>query len=111
MEFFLEDLNRAVIQQELFNFHEMPQLYMTLYPAVATSNKGSDRTKDNDVNTIIWNGGGSSGGLGGSNTGGHDLCNSCLQGRDLQQTKMRVPIKIRVFSSVTKCRFSNPPQT
>ena len=52
MEFFLQDLHRAVIQQELFNFHEVPQLYMTLYPvAAATSSRVSDRNKRDDANT------------------------------------------------------------
>ena len=63
MEFFLEDLHRAVIQQELFNFHEVPQLYTTLYPAAAaTSNKGSDRNKNSDANASKQNGGRPGGG-------------------------------------------------
>ena len=71
----------------------MPQLYTTLYPAAATSNRGLDKTKNNDANTINRNGGGLSGGLGGSNKGGRDLCNSCLKGGDLQQTKNESPDK------------------
>ena len=82
MEFFLEDLNRAVIQQELFNFDEVPQLHTTLYPAAATSNRGLDRTKNNDANTSNRNGGGPGGGAGGSTKGGHDLRNYCLQDGD-----------------------------
>ena len=77
MEFSLDDLHRAVIQQELFNFHEVPQLYTALYPAaIATSNRGSDRNENNDGNTSNQNGGGPGGGLGGSNKGGHHLRNS-----------------------------------
>ena len=83
MEFFLEDLHRAVIQQELFNFHEVPQLYTTLYQAAATtSNKGLDRNKNNDANTSNRHGGKPVGGSGGSNKGGHDLRNSRSTGDD-----------------------------
>lgn len=64
LAFFLKDLNRAVKQQELFNFLEVPQLYMTLYPALALSNRGSERTKNNDNNTINRDGRGSGGGSG-----------------------------------------------
>ena len=58
MEFFLQNLHRAIIQQKIFNFHEVPQLYTTLYPAAAaTSSRGSDRNKKDDTNTSNRNGG------------------------------------------------------
>ena len=84
MEFFLQDLHRAIIQQELFNFHEVPQLYTTLYPAAAaaTSSRGSDRTKRDEANTSNRNDGESGGGLGEPNKGGHDLWNSRSTGGD-----------------------------
>ena len=94
MEFFLRDLNRAVIQQEIFNFHEVPQLYTNLYPpAVATSSKGSDRTKKDEANTSNQNGDGSGGGLGGPNKGGHDVRNSCSTGGDSHNTNNDNPHK------------------
>lgn len=83
MEFFLQDLYRAVIQQEIFNFHKVPQLYTTLYlAAAAMSSRGSDRNKKDDANTSNRNSGGSGGGLGGPNKGDHDLRNSCSIGGD-----------------------------
>ena len=73
-DFFLDDLHRVVIQQELFNFYEVPPLYTTLYlAATTTSSRGSDRNKKDETNTSNQNGGGSGGGLGGSNKGGHNL--------------------------------------
>ena len=74
MEFFLEDLHRAVIQQDLFNFHEIPQLYTTLYlAAAAMCSRGSDRNKKDDASTSNQNGVGFGKGSGGSNKGGHNL--------------------------------------
>ena len=109
IEFFLKDLNIAVMQQEFFNFHEMPQLYTTLYPATAPNNRGLDRTKNNDANTISRNGGG---GLGGSSKGGHDLCNSHSQGGDSQQTKNESPNKnkgIFIFDRLPFFKSVNDP--
>ena len=46
MEFFLLDLQRAIIQRELYTFKEVPLLFTTLYPPEpATSTKGSGRNK------------------------------------------------------------------
>ena len=75
------------MQQKLFNFLEVPQLYTKLYPAPATSNRGSGRTKSNDNNTISQNGGGSGGGSGGSSRRDDDLRNSCSQSGDSELTK------------------------
>ena len=72
MAFFLKDLNKAIIQQELFSFLEVPQLYKTLYPPPAPSNRGSERTRNNDNNTNNRNGGGFGGESGESNKRGDD---------------------------------------
>ena len=45
MAFFLKDMNRAIMRQELFNFLEVHQLFMKLYLALAPSNTGSKKTK------------------------------------------------------------------
>ena len=52
MEFFLLDLQRAIIQQKLYTFKEVPPLFTTLYPPEpATSTKGSGRNKKDEANT------------------------------------------------------------
>ena len=109
MEFFLQDLHRAVIQQEIFNFHKIPQLYTTLYPAAAArSSRGSDRTKKDEANTSNQNGGGFGGGLGALNKGGHDLWNSCSTGGDSQHTNSDNPHKDKGIFICEKCRILNP---
>ena len=59
----------------------------------APSNRGSDRTKNNDANTIDRNGGGSGRGLGGSNKGSHDLWNSRFTNGDSHNTNSDNPHK------------------
>ena len=109
MEFFLQDLHRAIIQQEIINFHEVPQLYTTLYPASAvTSSRGLDRNKKDDANTSNQNGGGSGGGSGGSNKGGHDLWNSRSTGSDSQHTNSDNSNKDKGIFICDKCRILNP---
>jgi len=77
MAFFLEDLNQAIVHQELLNFLEVPQLYTKLLPPPITSNRYSDRTKINDTAPYNQNSGGSSGGSGGANKRGDDTRKSC----------------------------------
>ena len=68
MEFFLLDLHRAIIQQELYTFKEVPPLFTTLYsPEPPTSTRGSGRNKKDMANTDKRNGEGTDGGSGGSN--------------------------------------------
>mmetsp|Transcript_51268 Transcript_51268/g.55496 ORF Transcript_51268/g.55496 Transcript_51268/m.55496 type:complete len:212 (+) Transcript_51268:252-887(+) len=56
MVFFLEDLNQAIVQEELVSFLEVPQLYTALFPPTATSSRGSDRTRTNNTSTINQSG-------------------------------------------------------
>ena len=106
MEFFLQDLHRAIIQQEIFNFHTVPQLYTTLYPAAAaTSSRGSDRNDATPVIEMVV-----------------DLAEDredpikevTIFGIPVPQAAtciiqiVTIPIKIRVFSSVKECRILNP---
>ena len=88
MEYFLQDLHQAIIQQELYNFSEVPPLYTAMYPpASATSGRGSDRNKHKDeATTGNQNGDSSVGGSGGANKGGHDLRNSCSTNGDSRNT-------------------------
>ena len=86
--FFLEYLNRAIVQQELLSFLEVPQLYPTLFPPTATSSRCSDRTRTNNTLPNNCNDGGFGGGSGGgSNKRGDGKRNSRSQGVDLNQTK------------------------
>ena len=87
MFFFLEDLNQAIVQQELLSFLEVPQLYTAFFPPPATISRGSEKTEINDTSPHNPCGGGSGGGLGGSNKRGDDNPISCSQGGNLNQTK------------------------
>ena len=95
MVYFIQDLHRAIIQQELCNFGEVPPLYTALYPPTsATSGRGSDRNKPKDEATTgnrNGGGGGAGGGSGGTNKGGHDLGNSRSTNGDLRNTNRDKP--------------------
>ena len=83
MKFFIEDLSRALITQEIHTFNEVPELYKTLYPAVVSAGGGvSDKTQRNGTITNNQNGGGGGGGSGGSNK--KDTRNTRASGSDAQ---------------------------
>ena len=44
MEFFLEDLNKVIVQQELLSFIEVPQLFTDLFTSLGTNNRGTEKT-------------------------------------------------------------------
>ena len=110
MEYFLQDLYRAIIQQELYNFSEVPLLYTALYPpATATSGRGLDRNKNKDEANA-----------------GIETVAALAEDREVPTKEVTIsetPVpptatriiqivtnlrKIRVFSSVKECRILNP---
>ena len=97
MAFFIQDLHRAVIGQELSTFSEVPPLYTVLYPpASAPSGRGSDRNKPRDEATTgnrTGGGGGAGGGSGGASKGGHDLRTSRSANGDARNTNRDKPDK------------------
>ena len=94
MEYFLLDLHRAIIQQELYTFKKVPPLFTTLYPPEpATSTRGSGRNKKDEANTDNRNGGGTGGRLGGSNKRGNDHQNSRSTNGDSNNTNSDNPNK------------------
>ena len=115
MTSFLKDLNRAIIQQELFNSLEVPQLYTALYPAPALSDRGLERNKTMTTTPLTEM--------------VEDLAKDpaedwkdpldevmisktpFLKAATRNRQKVSIPIKIRLFSSWIDCRFSNSPRT
>ena len=94
MEFFLVDLQRAIIQKELYTFKEVPPFFTTLYPPEpATSTRGSGRNKKDEANTDNQNSGGTGGGSGGSNKGGNNHQNSRSTNNDANNTNHDNPNK------------------
>ena len=75
MSFFIQDLSRALITQEIHTFQEVPELYKRLYPAAPTTGgRVADKTQRDSIDTSNQPGGGAGGGSGGSNK--KDLWNS-----------------------------------
>ena len=59
---FLDNLNQAIIQQELLSFFEVPQLYTKLFSPPAAISRGTERNKINDTSPHNQNGQGGGGG-------------------------------------------------
>ena len=85
IEFFLEDLNKTMVQQELLSFIEVHQLFTDLFPPLKTNTRGTERNRPTDTTPnnrksgCVLGGGGESGrGTRGSNKRGNDTQNSRL---------------------------------
>ena len=53
MEFFLEDLNQAIVQQELSSIIEVPQLFTELFLLPIAINRGIERNRSTDISHLI----------------------------------------------------------
>ena len=106
MEYFLLDLDRAIIGYELHTFNVVPQLFTTLYPPEpATGTRGSGRNKKDEAINDQRNGGGTGGGSRGSNKGGNDCRNPHSNKGDAKNTNREDPNKDKGIFICTQLRY------